>query len=975
MHRVLTHNRLALALSAAFVASMSLGAPVAHAQSDSAAAQTKPATTNLQTIEVTGTRIKKAEVEGQTPILTISAKDIEATGLGSIGDVIQRLSVSGSSLNTKFNSAGNFGFAADGSGVGSGSTTISLRNLNAKRTLILVDGLRWVNESSASGVSAAVDLNTIPASIVERIEILKDGASSLYGSDAIAGVINIITKKKQDGVGVGLYYGDYQVGDGKTYSGHVSMGAQTDRATVFFDVSHFKQNGISAGDWDQSSFPTPGAGLSGGSSYIPHTRTIFFPSDPNNTYGGLCPPTSSGATRCNIAANGTVIGGPQSFPSGFHQFTNADRFNYAPYNLLLTPNERTGIFGQGSYDVTDNVKFYVKGLYNTRKSVNQAAPEPIGLGSALNTSDLGLTTGVDVTNPYNPFGVTLDPGSNLLGLGRRPVEGGPRVFQQDVDTRYIATGLQGFFGTADRDFNWDVNYVTSTNNATQTVHGTYNIAHIARALGPLADCTGSCVPLNIFGGPGSITPDMLQYIQFIENDRSTNKLDMFTANLSGDAFSMPAGMLTFATGYEHRRLFGSYTPDSIVIAGESNGVPSLPTSGKYSIDEFYLELNAPLLKDMAMAKSLDLSVATRYSDYSTFGTTTNSKAGLRWQLNDDLTLRGTWSQGFRAPSIGELFGSPARFDASIQDPCNGATGTMAANCIAQGVANPATFAASNTQISTRTGGNSALRPETSRGVTTGAVYSPSWATDTSWSQRMDFELTYFDIKVNNSIQAPDAQTQLNRCVETNSPTFCTGIVRGLSGDIINFSNFLQNLGTVKTSGYDFGATWASPETSVGTFGAGVSTTYTSKYSSVAQDSGLAEPLTVGLETNNQAIPKWRTTVNATWAYRSWSASWTLRYISALTEQCNPDLTGAGAVCSNPLPDQSGGTNHLGATAYNDARVNWKVPTSFDFTVSAGVNNIFDRDPPICVSCSLNGYDAGTYDLPGRYGYVSMNIKF
>src|SRR6201991_2067695 len=150
----------------------------------------------LQAIEVTGSRIKKAEVEGQTPVLTITSKDIEATGLGSIGDVIQRLTVSGSSLNTKFNSAGNFGFPPDGGGVGSGSTTISLRNLGAKRTLVLVDGLRWVNESSASGVSAAVDLNTIPASVVDRIEILKDGASSLHGSGAISGVVNIIQKKK-----------------------------------------------------------------------------------------------------------------------------------------------------------------------------------------------------------------------------------------------------------------------------------------------------------------------------------------------------------------------------------------------------------------------------------------------------------------------------------------------------------------------------------------------------------------------------------------------------------------------------------------------------------------------------------------------------------------------------------------------------------------------------------------------------------
>ena len=227
----------------------------------------------LQAIEVTGSRIKKAEVESQTPILTITSKDIEATGLGSIGDVIQRLSVSGSSLNTKFNSAGNFGFPPDGGGVGSGSTTISLRNLGAKRTLVLVDGLRWINESSASGVSAAVDLNTIPASVVDRIEILKDGASSLYGSDAIAGVINIITKKKDKGLGLHLYGGDYSTGDGKTWSGNVSIGGSTDKFDFFMDVSRFKQNGISSADWKQSGRePIPGTGLANGSSATPYTR-------------------------------------------------------------------------------------------------------------------------------------------------------------------------------------------------------------------------------------------------------------------------------------------------------------------------------------------------------------------------------------------------------------------------------------------------------------------------------------------------------------------------------------------------------------------------------------------------------------------------------------------------------------------------------------------------------------------------------
>jgi len=323
----------------------------------------------LQAIEVTGSRIKKAEVEGQTPVLTITSKDIEATGLGSIGDVLQRLTVSGSSLNTKFNSAGNFGFPPDGGGVGSGSTTVSLRNLGAKRTLILVDGLRWVNESSASGVSAAVDLNTIPSSIVDRIEILKDGASSLYGSDAIAGVINIITKKKQDGLGLHVYAGDYSVGDGKTYSGNVSLGGSTDRLDFFMDVSHFKQNEISSGDWSQSSFPVPGTGLANASSATPYTRYLF--DTPGGVdFGGLCD-----GGFCNITANGVAPpGGVQSFPDGFHGFTRADRFNFAPFNLLLTPQDRTGIFAQGTYKITDNVNFYLKGLYNTRDSTNQAAP-------------------------------------------------------------------------------------------------------------------------------------------------------------------------------------------------------------------------------------------------------------------------------------------------------------------------------------------------------------------------------------------------------------------------------------------------------------------------------------------------------------------------------------------------------------------------------------------------------------------------
>src|SRR5690606_34879046 len=170
----------------------------------------------LDRVEVTGSRIKKAAIEGQTPVLTLTREDIARTGLTSVGDIVQQITGSGSALNTRFNSSGNFGFPPDGGGVGAGSTTVDLRHLGSKRVLVLVDGIRWVSEASASGVSAATDLNTIPVAIIERIEVLEDGASSIYGSDAIAGVVNIITRRDVDGAQVSAYYGENQEGDGET---------------------------------------------------------------------------------------------------------------------------------------------------------------------------------------------------------------------------------------------------------------------------------------------------------------------------------------------------------------------------------------------------------------------------------------------------------------------------------------------------------------------------------------------------------------------------------------------------------------------------------------------------------------------------------------------------------------------------------------------------------------------------------------
>ncbi|MCW8807457.1 MAG: TonB-dependent receptor, partial [Rhodanobacter sp.] len=595
------------------------------------------------------------------------------------------------------------------------------------------------------------------------------------------------------------------------------------------------------------------------------------------------------------------------------------------------------------------------------------------------TGGLADSVGVDVTNPYNPFGFTLNPipsanpvPGDMVLIGRRPIEGGPRIFTQNVDTTYFATGLEGSFSVGERDFYWDVNLANGDNKATQTVHGTYNIAHIQRGLGPLANCTGSCVPLNLFGGPGTLTPAMLQYIQYIEHDTSENKLNLETANLSGNLFDLPAGALNFASGFEHRNYRGSYQPDAVVVAGESNGVPSLPTSGSYSINEYYLELNAPLLKDLPGVKALDLSAATRYSDYSTFGGTTNSKLGLRWQVFDDLTLRSTLAQGFRAPSIGELYGSPARFDASLQDPCSGVT---SANCSALGV--PAGYTQPNPQISVRTGGNASLQPETSRSLTAGAVYSPSWATNTGWASRLDLTVGYYKVRIDNAIQALDAQTKLNRCVDSGSLTsvFCTGIHRNPTGNIDGFDATLQNLGTVDTNGWDFGANWRGPESGIGVFSANWQSTYVAKYKA-GNKAGNIEPRSVGLELNDSAIPRLTSNLDFGWSYNAWNVDYKFRYLSSLKEDC---AAAAGyAICNHPneiTPTRPNGTHYLGAAVYQDIRASWKLPTSLDMTLTAGINNLWNKQPPICVSCSLNGYDASTYDTPSRFMYVQASMKF
>jgi len=454
--------------------------------------------------------------------------------------------------------------------------------------------------------------------------------------------------------------------------------------------------------------------------------------------------------------------------------------------------------------------------------------------------------------------------------------------------------------------------------------------------------------------------------------------------LSGDLFELPAGAVSFAAGYEYRKNNGSFQPDALIVAGESNGVPSLPTRGTIEVNEFFGELNIPLLADVAFVKRLDLNVATRYSDYDTSGGTTNNKVGLRWQVNDEFLIRGTFAEGLRAASVGELFGSASRFDAVIEDPClsmDGAPATgNAANCAALGV--PGGAQQANSQISITTGGNPELNPETSDSYSAGFVWSPGFASNTWWSERVDYEVTWYRHELSGAIQALDAQTQLDLCVETLDPQFCDGITRASTGGINGFANRLVNLGQITTEGYDFKFNWLLPEQSFGQVGVNWSTTYVDSFKSVGAN-GAVQPRKVGVEVNDSAIPEITSNLALTWHKGAFDASWVMRYIDDLTEDCGRTANPEVGVCSNSFvsgvdangDDVYAGTNHLGAVVYHDFQASWNADYLGGFKVSVGVNNVFDKKAPNCLSCSLNGFDASTYDLAGQYVYGRVQLNF
>ena len=987
---------------------ISFALAVSAASSGAAFAQdTQKEATTLDRVEVTGSRIRQVDKETSSPVLTIDRHALEATGQTSVGDVLFNITASdGGALR-------NITTGTNGS---DGTQNISLRGLGAQRTLILVNGRRWLTQGDGT-----TDLNTIPISVVERIEVLKDGASAIYGSDAIAGVINVITRTNFEGGEARAYVGQYTKGDGFQQAYDFTLGANTDRINTVFSVSYTAQDPVFAGDRERSNVPVFGGGdlASGGifgsgtterGNFVRCVRPIAtdpatgFNFCPNATGGPIGSGRLQPALTLNEGASGTTTTDFRNFVSYTTDGSgHSDRYNYAPVNYILQPIERFNAYGQGTLRLTDSVNFNVMTTYVKRTSNQKLAEVPATMSRA-GTNGPQWAFAPTRDNVFNPF-TTED----ILSYNFRMRAVGPRNPHFQNDNVAFTGWFDGAFELGGRNMYWDAGYSYLDSQFSVRAYNYINLFNLRKAVGPsFRDATGlhcgtpgnviaGCVPFNVFGGPdlglgaGVISQAeydaMIKYVSYTQSATLGNTTKDFFANLSGEIVDLPAGPLGFAVGVEKRTNDFFNEPDALVAGGGSSDNFSEPTRGKVSSIEEYAELQVPILADLAFVKALDLNVAARHVSYDSkgffggqnvepdIGSDTSSKVGLKWQVFDDLMLRGTWSEAFRAPSVTDLYAGGGENFPRTADPCNlanfSSSTTIQSQCTGDnvpvgGVAQP------NQQIRSLIGGNPDLKPENATTKTFGVVYSPRWL------EGLDLTLDWYKIEMTDVIAGRSAQSILNGCYTTidtglTQAQACSFVQRDAAGQIFSLRQTSFNIDEGQVEGYDFGVGYKLPETAWGKFSFQWDSTYQVKNDLFGSGVGVYD-----------GAPNFRLRSNLTtsWQMGDWDATWTTRYYSGMDEACDGSnyfeygITPT-EMCNQDVFDSNGNflraEHRIPAATFHDVQVGWKAP--WNAKIAVGVRNVFGKDPPVVRNSFAHSFD-GAYDLPGGgFYYLQYTQKF
>jgi iron complex outermembrane receptor protein len=968
---------LSRSIRAICLGGVTLGMQAAFAQNTDV-----PAQTPIATVQITGSRIASPNAESPSPLQVLTSADIAASGATNLQELLLKNPTMGAPAISRTNS--NFSTAS------AGVATVDLRNLGTSRTLVLLNGRRFV-----SGVpgDSAVDLNTIPTDFIERVELLTGGASATYGSDAVAGVVNIITKRNFNGLLADVQAGRSAEGDDLKRKISLTFGnSSADGASNFMGhLGYSRQGAVYTRDRDFAA--------------VDQFSEMAFTGDPADAftprrpyYSGIAP-----QGRFTYGKSGTPTAGDFTYDRAGNIIpwsTNgsatraATGFNRSEYRSIAVPTDRYVLATTGNLALNENHSAFFEGNYASTRVSTELEPYPMSSVDVFPKTGLVpaefMVNGALVRNPLVPqylYDRAIDgngDGARDYSFTRRMSEVGGRGYTAERDTFRIATGLKGVV----RDWNYETYVAYGSTKESQQGGGQINVLNFRNALEAIPDANGNamcrdaiarlqgCVPINVFGY-NTISPAAMNYVNAPGSLLTVTTQKLAGASVSGEAFQLPAGALGIAAGFEWRQETSKSEADALTQAGLNAGNAAPPTYGDFTVKEYFLEAKIPLLKDLPFVKSLSASAALRRGDYSTVGTTDSWTVGGEWSPIADVKLRATRALSTRAPNINELY-SPASqtFPTGLVDPCVGVTATtssaVADACrAAPGVnANIAangkfTLNQSDTQgVSGYNRGNPVLSEEKGRSTTVGIVVTPR---SIPMLNKFTFTADYFDIKIKDAIVSTPRQFALDQCYGGGNTAFCSFITRrpavvgtNSAGSLEYIDSAVTNSGGLGTEGVDITAAWADR------FGPGRLNTRLSY-------TRLLKGYTVPLPGEDQdpwagelGAAKHKAGLNLGYRWGAFNLTSSTTYIgrSALDDSF---------LASYDLP---AGSIMVGSRTYTDFQLTYAVRKSAELYV--GVDNAFNKAAPPIIS-GLPGNStgtetaAGTYDAIGRRYYVGLRV--
>ena len=938
-------NRKAHAFSVAFAAIAGTGsvgiAPSVFAQDEM-----------IEEVVITGSRIQRADLSAVSPFTTVSGEEFQISGIVNIE---QKLNELPSTLPS---------FGASSNNPGDGTARVDLRGLGTARTLVLVNGRRYI-PATQTGV---VDLNSIPATLIKQVDVLTGGASAVYGSDALAGVVNFQLVDDFEGMEITSLYDITSEGDAERYNFDITIGGNFDegrgnavlyasylsRKALFSDARDFSSNAL----LDSTVGGKP-ALVPGGSSGVPGTRVFGGPTLPN----------------------GDTLGIFDSNGEGRAWQEPGDRFNYAPDNFLQLPQERYLLTAMGHYDITDTVEIYSEMNFSHNLVPQELAPTPAFTSVFVNPNSafFGPNAQAALNTPASL--ATADANGNIpLYIGRRMVENGSR---QSVDTRDSFRILLGTSGDITDTWSFDASYSFSNLDNSNVLNNDVSASRFVQAAAvtddglACQDTSGGCAPINIFGA-GNISQAAIDFVNIGATNLTSIEQEIIQASVSGDVLTLPTSDIPVSVvlGYEHRADSSSFRPDSFLSSGDVLGFNAgKPTVGGYSSADFFGEISIPVMQGQPMVEELTLWAAARTSDYSNIGSVGSFAAAINYSPIEMVGFRVGYQEAVRAPNVSELFLGQSNGFPSASDPCasNGfiAGTTDAALCQATGVAaaDVGVFVQANSQIQGNFGGNPNLKEETSNTFTVGAVIQPM--------DGLDITVDYYNIEIEDAISVLGGSTAnvLDLCynvVKDAASPFCQAISRRPDGNVGLVNVLNSNIGLIETAGVDVNVNYVTDlDFGIGGAGSTLSLTFNSTFLDkfdTTPVAALADRVDncAGSFGNTCGSPytdvSWNT--RATLTSGAWTVSGLLRFLGAVEDD---------RIANGPVDASTLAAPKIDSIYYLDLSAAYQFNEKARVTL--GVQNATDALPdPVGAAAEQSNTFPSTYSLLGPRVFLSASYK-